>query len=129
MTSFSQAQLQAIAEADVPAILQKLEETRRVAADAPARDAALAETVSRQADLLKKMNQVLDLMDKSEGFQEAVNWLYEIQKLQQDVYDRTLKDKAERVKGVIEGKPAGGDKPNPKEKQPDEKQKPAPPGK
>jgi hypothetical protein len=50
------------------------------------------------------MREILRHMVRSEGYQEAVNLLYEIQKSQHDVYDRTLKERQERIKGILEGK-------------------------
>jgi hypothetical protein len=52
------------------------------------------------------MREILRHMIRSEGFQEAVNLLYEIQKSQQDVYDRTQKERQERIKGILEGTPS-----------------------
>ena len=54
------------------------------------------------------MQEILEHMVKSEGFQEAVNLLYEIQKAQTDVHEQTNKERQERIKRILEG---GGDKP------------------
>jgi hypothetical protein len=42
-------------------------------------------------------------MVKAEGFQEAVNLLYEIQKAQTEVNDQTNKARQERIKRILEG--------------------------
>jgi hypothetical protein len=55
------------------------------------------------------MQEILRHMVKSEGFQEAVNLLYEIQKAQTDVHDQTNKERQDRIKRILEG--GGGEKP------------------
>jgi hypothetical protein len=55
-------------------------------------------------------------MVKSEGFQEAVNLLYEIQKAQTDVHEQTTKERQERIKRILEG--GAGDKPADKPAEP-----------
>ena len=52
------------------------------------------------------MKEILEHMVKSEGFQEAVNLLYEIQKAQTDVHNQTNKARQERIKRILEGSPA-----------------------
>ena len=49
------------------------------------------------------MNEILTHMVKSEGFQEAVNLLYEIQKMQTDVHLQTDKERQERIRKILEG--------------------------
>ncbi len=60
---------------------------------------------------IEKMKQVLALMVKSEGYQEAVNLLYEIQKSQQDVLERTIQEQQERIKRILEGEKVEPPKP------------------
>jgi len=100
--------LSEIAELAVPDAVQNLDRTRRQAAEVAPRNEALATTVTRQKEIADAMREILKHMVKAEGYQEAVNLLYEIQKTQQDVYDRTVKEKQERIKGIIEGR---GEKP------------------
>jgi hypothetical protein len=61
------------------------------------------------------MKEILTHLVKSEGFQEAVNLLYEIQKAQTDVHEQTNKERQERIKRILEGgaseKPTEGVKP------------------
>jgi hypothetical protein len=108
-----------IAAEGVPEAIQRLDKSRRVAAVAAERDPALAEAVAQQEALLKLMNEILVHMVKAEGYQEAVNLLYEIEKSQKGVYDLTEKEKQERIKKIFE---EGGRTPSPKpeEKKPDE---------
>jgi hypothetical protein len=93
-----------IAELAVPDAVQHLDRTRRQAAEVAPRNEALATVVTRQKEIADAMRSILTHMVKAEGYQEAVNLLYEIQKTQQDVYDRTVKEKQERIKGIIEGR-------------------------
>ena len=73
--------------------------------------AILKQVVTRQKEIADAMRSILTHMVKAEGYQEAVNLLYEIQKTQQDVYDRTIKEKQERIKGIIEGRSGTEEKP------------------
>jgi hypothetical protein len=95
--------------------MQLLDRTRRQAAAAAERDQALTEATARQEQIVKRMKEILTHMVKSEGFQEAVNLLYEIQKAQTDVHEQTNKERQERIKRILEGgaseKPADGAKP------------------
>ena len=102
------APMQEVAGAMVPEAMQLLDRTRRQAAVATDRDQALADAVVRQQAIVEKMQQILTHMVKSEGFQEAVNLLYEIQKAQTDVHEQTTKERQDRIKRILEG---GGDKP------------------
>jgi len=94
---------QIVADELVPAAVAGLDKTRRQAATAAERDPALAETIRQQAAAVAKMKEILEHMVKSEGFQEAVNLLYEIQKAQTDVNEQTNKALQERIKRILEG--------------------------
>ena len=71
-----------------PSDVIPLESVRRLA-PAVDRDAALAQAIAQQTAAVAKMKEVLEHMVKSEGFQEAVNLLYEIQKAQTQVHEQT----------------------------------------
>jgi hypothetical protein len=85
--------------------LGTLDKTRRQPS-AEERNAALAETIRLQTQAVAKMKEILEHMVKSEGFQEAVNLLYEIQKAQTDVHNETNKARQERIQRILEGSPA-----------------------
>jgi uncharacterized protein (DUF2344 family) len=87
----------------VPEVMQLLDRTRRQAAVAADRDHALTDATVKQQAIVEKMQQILTHMVKSEGFQEAVNLLYEIQKVQTDVHEQTNKERQERIKRILEG--------------------------
>lgn len=95
--------LNVIAEQLIPAALTGLDKTRRQAAIPAERDPAIAETIRQQEAAVAKMKEILEHMVKSEGFQEAVNLLYEIQKAQTDVNEQTNKALQERIKRILEG--------------------------
>ncbi len=116
-----------IAELGVPSAVAELDKARRLAAEVAPRGEALQTAVTREQEIVDQMREVLRHLVKSEGYQEAVNLLYEIQKSQQDVFDKTVKEKQDRIKGIIEGRPPEEKKPEEKkadEKKPEEK-KPA----
>ena len=92
-----------LVESSAPEAMQRLDQARRLAAEAAGRDEALGQALARQEEMATSMREILRHMVRSEGFQEAINLLYEIQKSQQDVYDRTLKERQERIKGILEG--------------------------
>jgi hypothetical protein len=92
-----------VAEQMVPEAMQLLDRTRRQAAETTDRDEALGEAIARQQAIVDKMQEILRHMVKSEGFQEAVNLLYEIQKVQTDVHEQTNRERQERIKRILEG--------------------------
>lgn len=95
--------MQVVAAELIPQALTGLDKTRRQAALPAERDPALAEAIARQAEAAAKMKEILEHMAKSEAFQEAVNLLYEIQKVQTDVHDQTNKERQDRIKKILEG--------------------------
>jgi hypothetical protein len=107
--------MRVVADEMIPQTLAGLDKVRRQSDDAAARDAALAETIALQTDTAAKMKEILEHMVKSEGFQEAVNLLYEIQKAQTDVHTQTTKEQQERIRRILEGdsaKPSESPKPS-----------------
>lgn len=104
----------------VPEAMRRLDKSRRLAAAAAERDPALNDAVAQQEILAAQMREILIHMVKAEGYQEAVNLLYEIEKSQKGVYDLTEKEKQERIKKILE---EGGTIPEdkPEEKKPEDK--------
>jgi hypothetical protein len=105
------APLRQVADDLVPRAAESLGVARQAAAG-PARSTALADAIAHQTAALAQMKQILAHLVKSEGFQEAVNLLYEIQKAQTDVHEQTNKARQERIQRILEGAapagPAGG---------------------
>jgi hypothetical protein len=104
-----------------PDTVQKLEHARRVSSDAATRQPAIADLVKQQEEVHAKMLEILSEMSQSEGFQEVVNALYEVEKQEKEVFDRTKKANEARQKGIIEGSGSS--------KKPAEPEKPADPAK
>ena len=107
--------MRSVADEMIPQTLNGLDKVRRQSDDPAARDAALAETITQQSETAAKMKEILEHMVKSEGFQEAVNLLYEIQKAQTDVHNQTTKEQQERIRRILEGdsaKPSESPKPS-----------------
>ena len=96
-----------VADTLVPQAVQLLDRTRRQSAEPAARDQSLADTINGQEQTVEKMQEILRHMVKSEGFQEAVNLLYEIQKAQQNVHEQTNKERQDRIKRILEGGEGG----------------------
>jgi hypothetical protein len=95
--------MQAVADELIPEALAALDKTRRQAESPPERAAALSEAIQLQTETAARMKEILEHMVKAEGFQEAVNLLYEIQKAQTEVNDQTNKARQERIKRILEG--------------------------
>ena len=95
--------MQAVAAELIPEAVAALDKVRRQAASQPERSAALAEAIKLQTETAARMKEILEHMVKAEGFQEAVNLLYEIQKAQTEVNDQTNKARQERIKRILEG--------------------------
>jgi len=96
--------LRTLADDALPQAAASLDKTRRLAPPSE-RDAALAQAIAQQTAAVAKMKEVLEHMVKSEGFQEAVNLLYEIQKAQTQVHEQTDKERQQRIKRILEGGP------------------------
>lgn len=103
--------LRTAADTLVGEVMAQLDQTRRQAGKPELRAAALTAAVESEQRLLDEMRKILSFLIKAEGFQEAINLLLEIQKSEQDVLDRTLKEKQERIKRLLEGKEKPADSP------------------
>jgi len=100
-----------------PEAVRLVEHARRAQGDVANRRAAMKELVEHQEAVVAVMKNILSEMSQAEGFQEAVNLLYEVDKLQREVLERTKKAKEEREKGIIQG--SGSSKPEePKPEEP-----------
>jgi hypothetical protein len=107
-----------LADSDIPLAEDGLHKTRRLDTEAPDRSAALAEraaaldeVIAKQQYIVDQMREILTHMVKAEGFQEAVNMLYELEKAQKGVFDLTTKELQELIKRILE---QGGDAESPK---------------
>jgi len=80
--------MNSLASEQMPSALEQLDSTRH-ADEVPERDTALEQAVATQRAVVEKMDQILLAMVQSEGFQEIVNQLYEIEKSQEEVFRHT----------------------------------------
>jgi hypothetical protein len=108
---------------DFPEAVRLVEHARRVTGDVATRRAAMTALVEHQEAVVAIMKNILAEMSQAEGFQEAVNLLYEVDKLQREVLERTKKAKEEREKGII----GGSDSSKPEAPKPDDKPEDAKP--
>lgn len=97
------APLRNLATQAIPPIVQSLDKSRLN--DTTDRGALLTTISTQQADIATRLKQVLAQMTSSEGFQEAIDLLYEIQKAQGEVHDQTNKAREERIRKILEGRP------------------------
>jgi hypothetical protein len=91
---------------DLDAVIVPLESAGRDAAKPDLRDRALAEAVQAQEQLLAKLREIASQMEQAEGFQEAINLLLEVQKAQEDVHQRTEKEKQRAIQELLNSGPA-----------------------
>lgn len=101
-------------EEAIPVATTQLERARRAPDDLELRNGILADTIARQQAIMAVIQQILASMVKDEDFQQAVNLLYEMQKLQSDLNKMTDAEKAARLKELIDRgnapkNPAGDD--------------------
>ncbi len=96
------APMRRIAEQQVDDTVLLMEKARRVAETEKERDAALVAAQEQQQEIIASMKDILANMAKAEGYQEAINLLYELEKAQKEVFERTQREKAERNKRALE---------------------------
>ena len=89
-------------EEAVPVATQQLERARRAPGDMQLRNGILFDTAQRQQAIIASIRGVLENMVQDEDFQQAVNLLYEMQKLQSELNAKTEAEKAARLKELIE---------------------------
>jgi hypothetical protein len=102
-----------ISEQHVPEAVRRLDASRRLADEGQQRDVELGNAVRQQEAVAAAMREILLHMVKTEGYQEAVNLLYEIEKMQKGVLDLTAKEMQERIERILR---EGGNVPPPPEK-------------
>jgi hypothetical protein len=95
--------LRELSDKDMPEVVQSLDQIRRQSNSLAERNKAVTDSIAEQEKTIEKMKKILSLMVKSEGYQEAVNLLYEIQKAEQNVFDLTVKEQQERIRKILEG--------------------------
>ena len=105
----------------VPQAADQLDDTRRLFNKPAERDAALKETIDQQQAIAEEMRTILRHMVKSEGYQEAINLLYEIERQQQELLKMTEQERQERLKELLKKQDQEPEKsPSPEKKEPEE---------
>jgi hypothetical protein len=97
------APLRQLAEKEIPAAVQELAAARLAQSPAP-RQQSLNAAIAQQQRIHSQMDDILAQLAQSEGFQEAVNLLYEIEQAQGQVHDETNKARQQRIQRILEGK-------------------------
>lgn len=75
--------------------------SRRSLEDEVALESALQETVDVQEAMVETIKQILTAMEKSEGFQEAINLLREIKQGEEDVLQAARQRREQRLKDIL----------------------------
>lgn len=91
-----------VAEVGSSEALLALDKARRLVDEPTERQASLGAAAARQNENASAMREILVHMVKSEGYQEAVNMLYEIEKSQRGVFDMTEKEEQDRIQRILQ---------------------------
>ena len=90
-----------LADDTVPDLVSDLGRMRRVPALRD-RNQKGSNVVSDQQQLVADMQEILSQMEQAEGFQAAVNLLYDVQKAQQDVLKLTDEERDALIKRLLD---------------------------
>ncbi len=96
--------MQQLSTADVPHIVRQVDETRSKSAELTPRNAALADAIATQQRVGEAMKQILGNMVEAEGYQEAVQLLYDALKTQEAVRNLTAKERERLIQEILQGK-------------------------
>ena len=96
--------MEQLAHDDVPQIVRQLDETRSQSAKSEPRNTALADAIARQQRAAETMKKILGSMVEAEGYQEAVQLLYDALKTQEAVRALTAKEYERLIQEILEGK-------------------------
>ncbi|QDU98755.1 hypothetical protein [Lignipirellula cremea] len=94
-----------LATEQIPRTVGRFDQARRHAAAAEPRRESLDQAIAGQDQTAAAMAEILSYMARVEGYQEAVNLLYELEKSQQGVFDLTVEEREARIKRLLEGEP------------------------
>ena len=100
--------LRSVQELTVAEAALALEAARRET-DAEERDVAFADAANAQRAAIASMREILNHMVRNEGYQQAVNLLYEIQRAQERMKQMTAKEKEKALGEVVEDKDKEGE--------------------
>jgi hypothetical protein len=94
--------LRTLSSHDIPPLVEQLDRARQSLPSGGQLD--LAPATAGQVEIANSIKRVLDQMLSSEGYQEAIDLLYEIHKTQSGVFEQTNKAREEQVKRILEGR-------------------------
>lgn len=94
--------IQQLIDKRFPGIQTRLDAVRRMSDGNAERNSAIEATLTEQQLAVDEMKAILTEMAQSESFQEAVNLMYELQKAQQEVLERTRKERDQKQKDLLE---------------------------
>lgn len=100
------APLDDLADQTAVEAVRSLDQASRTVDDPTARRRALEAAATLQQQVSDRLAELLARMLKAEGYQEAVRLVYEIQKAQQEVLDRTQREKQRRIDAILGEAPA-----------------------
>jgi len=104
-----------VAELEIPIAVAHLDRARLRADQHDERDAALQEAANQQENIIQAMREVMVHMVKAEGYQEAVNALYEIEKEERGVHKLTKERHKELIERILEQGKGSEDSPDKEE--------------
>jgi hypothetical protein len=113
--------LGSLLEKQLPSAAEGVDAIRRLADGDGGRAAAFDDAIARERAALESMRAILAEMAQSETFQEAVNLIYELQKAQEEVLERTRREREQRVRDLLDrtkSDPAGRTEPESPSKTP-----------
>jgi hypothetical protein len=91
-----------LSDESMPGAAQHMEQAWRLSGEAAKRNQALSDSISAQQSILASMREILNHLVKVEGFQEAVNLLYETQRAQKDVLELTDTERQRRIREILD---------------------------
>jgi hypothetical protein len=103
--------MEQLAQGDVPQIIRQIDETRNNADSRDARNKALADVIAGQQRVSDMMKRILSNMEEAEGYQEAVQLLYDALKTQEAVRALTAKERERLIQEILEGREPAPDSP------------------
>lgn len=92
----------AIARDTLPSAVRSLS-AARLSQEPGAQHSGLDEAAKQQSAAAQQMQAIVEHMVQAEGFQEAVQLLYEIERAQTEVHEQTRQALAERIRRILEG--------------------------
>lgn len=95
--------MQELSKQDVPETIKQLDNTRAAAEKRPQRQQAIEKAIAQQEKNLQKMDDVLKVMAKTEGYQEVVRIYYEILQEQEKVRKLSDEEKQRLREKVLNG--------------------------